>query len=91
MSICQNLTVEPDTVTKSGASKFQCKKLFKVAPKEGRYKIWEVKCLKDGQRAFLKNLDIKGGKRPTGFPITNLFVCSDYKIKCILRLNLLDI
>ncbi|XP_026321173.1 carboxypeptidase B-like [Hyposmocoma kahamanoa] len=60
MSICQNLTVEPDTITKSGASKFQCKKLFKVAPKEGRYKIWEVKCLKDGQKAFLKNLDFKG-------------------------------
>lgn len=62
MSICQNLTVEPATITKSGASKFQCKKLFKVAPKEGRYKIWEVKCLKDGQKAFLKNLDFKGGK-----------------------------
>lgn len=72
MSICQNLTVEPDTITISGASKFQCRKPFKVAPKEGRYKIWEVKCLKDGQKAFLKNLDIKGGKRPTRFLITTL-------------------
>ncbi|KAJ0174574.1 hypothetical protein K1T71_009682 [Dendrolimus kikuchii] len=32
----------------------------KVARKDGRYQVWEVKCLKEGQRIFLKSLDAKG-------------------------------
>ncbi|CAB3230887.1 unnamed protein product [Arctia plantaginis] len=34
--------------------------LVKVARRDVRYQIWDVKCLKDGQRTFLKNLDSKG-------------------------------
>ncbi|KAJ8715139.1 hypothetical protein PYW08_005120 [Mythimna loreyi] len=31
-----------------------------VARKDARYQIWEVHCSRDGQKTFLKNLDIKG-------------------------------
>ncbi|XP_021207339.3 carboxypeptidase B, partial [Bombyx mori] len=32
----------------------------KVARKDARFQIWEVKCLKEGQRIFVKSLDTKG-------------------------------
>lgn len=31
-----------------------------MARKGSRYQIWEVKCVKEGQKLFLKNLDNKG-------------------------------
>ncbi|KOB73600.1 Molting fluid carboxypeptidase A, partial [Operophtera brumata] len=34
--------------------------LVKVARKDARYQIWDVRCTTDGQRTFLKNLEIKG-------------------------------